>query len=285
LYFVILTIVGFMPVQRKPIRDRFSGKVAIVTGGSAGIGRATVDELCREGGAVVFTGIEQDVGQQAESELTALNLPSLFLYGDMADPEFPRRIMHEATARFGRVDYLVNNAFSFIAKGADATAEDWAQAFGVGPVAYARMASAAAEQMKKVGGGAIVNVSSISAFIAQPNRWTYNSAKGAVHTLTKCMALDFAPHGIRVNSVSPGWIWTREVLKAAGGDRARWDPIWGQFHMLARCGDPAEVAAAILFLLSDDASFITAADLPVDGGYQGMGSEGNGKVSQFAGTK
>jgi NAD(P)-dependent dehydrogenase (short-subunit alcohol dehydrogenase family) len=87
------------------------------------------------------------------------------------------------------------------------------------------------------------------------------------------MALDFAPYGVRVNSVSPGWIWTCEVLKAAGGDRAKWDPIWGQFHMLARCGDPAEVAAAILFLLSDDASFITAADLPVDGGYQGMGSE------------
>jgi NAD(P)-dependent dehydrogenase (short-subunit alcohol dehydrogenase family) len=99
------------------------------------------------------------------------------------------------------------------------------------------------------------------------------------------MALDFAPYGARVNSVSPGWIWTREGLKAAGGDRAKWDPIWGQFHMLARCGDPAAVAAAILFLLSDDASFITAADLSVDGGYQGTGSEGNGKSSQFAGTK
>jgi NAD(P)-dependent dehydrogenase (short-subunit alcohol dehydrogenase family) len=274
-----------MRSQRKPIRDRFSGKVAIVTGGSAGIGRATVDELCREGAAVVFTGIEQEVGKQAESELSALGLPALFRHGDMADPEFPIRIMQDAMAKFGRVDYLVNNAFSFISKGADATAEDWTQVLEVGPVAYARMGAAAAELMKKLGGGAIVNVSSISAFIAQPNRWTYNAAKGAVHTLTKCMALDFAPYGIRVNSVSPGWIWTREVLKAAGGDRAKWDPIWGQFHMLARCGDPAEVAAGILFLLSDDASFITAADLPVDGGYQGMGSEGNGKSSQFAGTK
>lgn len=147
------------------------------------------------------------------------------------------------------------------------------------------MGSSAAEAMRKTGGGAIVNISSISAFIAQPGRWTYNSAKGAVHTLTKCMALDFARYGIRVNSVSPGWIWTQELLKAAGGDRARWDPIWGQFHMLERCGDAIEVAAAILFLLSDDASFITAADLAVDGGYQGLGSEGTGKLSQFAGSR
>jgi NAD(P)-dependent dehydrogenase (short-subunit alcohol dehydrogenase family) len=106
-----------------------------------------------------------------------------------------------------------------------------------------------------------------------------------VHTLTKCMAMDLAPYRIRVNSVSPGWIWTREVLRAAAGDRDKWDPIWGQFHMLERCGDPIEVAAAILFLLSEDASFVTAADLPVDGGYQGLGSEGLGKNSRFAGSQ
>jgi NAD(P)-dependent dehydrogenase (short-subunit alcohol dehydrogenase family) len=273
-----------MRPQRKLIWDRFLGKVAIVTGGSSGIGRATVDELCREGASVVFTGIEREIGQRTERELSALGFPALFLHGDMADPELPDRVIQDTVARLGRVDYLVNNAFSFISKGADATTEDWTHVFEVGPIAYARMGAAAAKEMKG-GGGAIVNLSSISAFIAQPNRWTYNAAKGAVHTLTKCMALDLAPYGVRVNSVSPGWIWTREVLKAAGGDRAKWDPIWGQFHMLERCGDAVEVAAAILFLLSDDASFITAADLPVDGGYQGMGSEGNGKNSQFAGTK
>lgn len=124
-----------------------------------------------------------------------------------------------------------------------------------------------------------------SAFIAQPRRWTYNSAKGAVNTLTKCMALDLSQYGIRVNSISPGWIWTRDVLQAAGGERARWDSIWGQFHILECCGDPIEVASATLFLLSDDASFITEADLPVDGGYQALGSEGAGKLSQFAGSQ
>ena len=138
--------------------------------------------------------------------------------------------------------------------------------------------------MKASGGGAIVNVSSISARIAQPDRWTYNSAKGAVQNLTRCMALDLAPYGIRVNSVSPGWIWTREVEKAAGGNRAKWEPVWGDFHILRRLGETVEVAAAILFLLSPDASFITGADLPVDGGYQALGSEGLGNASQFAGS-
>jgi hypothetical protein len=270
--------------HREPILNRFAGKVAIVTGGSAGIGRATVEELCREGASVTFTGLESDQGAETERELTDAGWNALFLHGDMAEEAFSARIVEETASRFKRVDYLVNNAFSFNSKGLDATTEDWHRVFDVGPITYARLGTLAAEEMKKVGKGAIVNLSSISAFIAQPHRWTYNTAKGAVHILTKCMALDLAPYQIRVNSVSPGWIWTREVLRAAHGNREKWDPIWGQFHMLERCGDPVEVAAAILFLLSDDASFVTATDLPVDGGYQGLGSEGIGRNSRFAGT-
>ena len=272
-------------IRRMRNPERFAGKVAIVTGGAAGIGHATVDEFCLEGGSAVFTDIQLDPGLVAEKGWNSGGKRTLFLNGDMADHEFVDQIVEGTVERFGRVDYLVNNAFSFLAKGPGATVEDWHRTFDVGPVAYARLGSSAADAMGKTGGGAIVNVSSISAFIAQPGRWTYNSAKGAVHTLTKCMALDFAQRGIRVNSVSPGWIWTNELLKAAEGDRAKWDPVWGQFHMLERCGDPAEVAASILFLLSDDASFITAADLPVDGGYQGLGSEGIGKLSVFAGSE
>ena len=129
-----------------------------------------------------------------------------------------------------------------------------------------------------------MNLSSISAHIAQPNRWTYNGAKGAVNQLTRCMALDLAPHKIRVNTVSPGWIWTREVDKAAQGDRKKWGPIWGKFHMLRRLGEVEEVAAPVVFLCSDAASFITAAELMVDGGYIGLGSEGLGESSSFAGS-
>ncbi len=271
--------------QRRVLRDRFKGQVAIVTGGSAGIGRATVEELCKEGAAVAFTSNEEELSLAAAREMTGSGYDVLFCYGDMADEQLCRDTVRRTLAKWGKVNYLVNNAFSFLAKALDATWEDWERVLRAGPVAYAAMAQAVAEPMKQQGGGAIVNVSSISAYIAQPKRWTYNTAKGAVHTLTKCMALDLAPDGIRVNSVSPAWIWTREVDKAAGGDRAKWEPVWGQFHMMGRCGEPVEVAAGILFLLSDDASFVTGADLLIDGGYLGLGSEGLGKLSQFAGSK
>ena len=269
---------------RIPIPNRFTGKVAIVTGGSSGIGRAVVEELCREGASVAFSGIS-GIGEDTAGEIAASGGDVLFLRGDMAAEPFCRELVARTLEKWGRVDLLVNNAFSFTAKGVDSTREEWELVMQTGPMAYALMGQLVAEPMRRAGGGSIVNMSSISAFIAQPNRWTYNAAKGAVHTLTKCMALDLAPYNIRVNSVSPAWIWTREVDKAAQGDRAKWEPVWGQFHMMERCGEPIECAGPILFLLSDDASFVTAADLPIDGGYQGLGSEGIGKASKFAGSR
>ncbi|MFN8006361.1 MAG: SDR family oxidoreductase [Terriglobia bacterium] len=270
--------------NRKSIANRFAGKVAIVTGGSSGIGKAIVEELCKEGARVAFTGLSE-LGVSVAKQLTESCHEVLFFRGDMAIEQFCRDVVKQTLAKWGKVNYLVNNAFSFLAKGLESTKEDWERILHAGPIAYAVMTQEVVPSMKEQGGGSIVNMSSISAFIAQPDRWTYNAAKGAVHTLTKCMALDLAPFGIRVNSVSPGWIWTREVDKAAGGDRARWEPVWGQFHMLERCGEPVECAGPVLFLLSDDASFVTAVDLPIDGGYQGLGSEALGRSTTFAGTR
>jgi len=270
--------------QRTAIANRFQGKVAVVTGGASGIGRATLEELVREGAAAAFLDMSPS-GAELERHLTEAGHDVLFCQGDMGDEAFCRTAAGRALERWGKVNYLVNNAFSFISKGMDATRADWDRMFQTGPAAYALMTQLVAPSMREQGGGAVVNVSSISAFIAQPGRWTYNAAKGAVNTLTKCMALDLAPWGIRVNSVSPGWIWTREVEKAAVGGREKWEPLWGQYHMLERLGEAVEVAAAILFLLSDDAAFITATDLAVDGGYRGMGSEGLGRTSTFAGSR
>jgi NAD(P)-dependent dehydrogenase (short-subunit alcohol dehydrogenase family) len=269
---------------RSPIAGRFRGKVAIVTGGTHGIGYAIALELLREGAEVVVSGLPSDA-EDGRRAFASAGWAPLIVAGDLADEKFCRNVVTSTLERHRRVDFLVNNAFSFIAKGLDAAREDFERSFAVGPFAFALLTQLVAEPMKAQGGGAIVNVSSISAWIAQPNRWTYNTAKGAVAQLTRCAALDLAPYKIRVNSVSPGWIWTREVDKAAENDRVKFDPIWGQFHMLGRMGHPIEIAAPVLFLLSDDASFITGTDLPVDGGYNGLGPEGLGQNTRIAGSR
>jgi NAD(P)-dependent dehydrogenase (short-subunit alcohol dehydrogenase family) len=257
-------------------------KVAIVTGGSQGIGRACMDRLCEEGCPVVFSGIS-DQGTATAKELQAKGYKVRFVKGDMAQESFCRQIVETAVKEFGGVRLLVNNAFSFTAKGMDSTRADWDRTMNVGPIAYATMIQLVAPHMRNAGSGAVVNMSSISAHIAQPNRWTYNAAKGAVNQLTRCAALDLAPL-IRVNTLSPGWIWTREVDKAANFDRAKWGPVWGKFHMLRRLGTVEECASACAFLLSDEASFVTGTELMVDGGYCGLGSEGIGESSTFAGS-
>jgi hypothetical protein len=258
------------------------GKTAIVTGGSSGIGRACMERLCEEGVSVTFSGIS-DTGKETERELLHKGYAVQFIQGDMADESFCKKLVEETVRKWGKLNFLVNNAFSFVSKDLDATRDDWDRVMHVGPVAYATMAKYAVPYMRKAKGGAIVNMSSISAHIAQPGRWTYNSAKGAVTQLTKCMAMDLAPE-IRVNAISPAWIWTREVAKAANGDRKKWEPVWGKFHLLRRLGNVEECAGPTAFLLSDEASFITGADLFVDGGYLTMGSEGLGENSTFAGS-
>ena len=186
-----------------------------------------------------------------------------------------------------RLNYLVNCAVYFGSKGITAEKKDWDKSFDVNVSGYANMLQSCYDPMKNIKGPnckAVVNVASISAHRVQPNRWTYAATKGAIAVMTKCMALDLSNENIRVNSVSPAWVWSPEVSKAAGGDREKWEPVWGPFHMPRRLCETSEVAAAICFLLSDDASFITATDLPVDGGYMSMGPEGLGENSSFAGT-
>lgn len=276
----------FRPTPHQAIPHRFEGKVAIITGGAAGLGRAIVQEFCKEGGKVLFTDIS-DQGVIVQQQDEAAGFESSWLQGDMADEGFCQAAIAETIARYGELHYLVNNAFAFTAQSVKASTKDWMRSFSAGPLAYARMVQHAYPHMKAAGGGAIVNISSISAHIAQKDRWTYNTSKGAVEQLTKCQALDLAPYNIRVNSIAPAWTWTNETYKAAdmgGGGREKWEPIWAKYHMLNRMADPIEIARPTLFLLSDDASFITGSMLPVDGGYLSMGPEGLGETAVVAGS-
>lgn len=263
----------------------WSRKVAIVTGGASGIGAATVLEFAKAGVSVAIFDINRPLGQQWAKTLQSDGREVEFLEVDVSDAEACREGVKAVVAKWEKLDFLVNCAVSFIAKGLDATPADWERSLGVNVRGYANMVQACHAPLCAGEGKAIVNISSISAHIAQPNRWTYNATKGAIVTMSKCQALDLSADKIRVNVVSPGWIWTPEVAKAAHDDRARWEPVWGRYHMLRRLGEPKEVARAILFLCSDDASFITGAELPVDGGYLGLGSEGLGDTSTFAGSE
>ncbi len=262
----------------------WKSKVAIVTGAASGIGAATAREFALGGATAVVFDINEASGLQVVAQLRAEGHQAEFRRVDVSDEDACRAAVTQIAGQLGRVDYLVNCAVSFISKGMGVTTAEWERSLGVNVRGYANMVQSCFEPMKAVGGGAIVNIASISAHIAQPDRWTYNACKGAIVAMSKCQALDLAPHHIRVNIVSPGWIWTPEVAKAANGDRAKWEPVWGRYHMLRRLGEPREVARAVLFLCSDDASFITGAELPVDGGYLGLGSEGLGDTSTFAGT-
>ncbi len=265
--------------------QRFADRVAIVTGAASGIGEATVRSFAREGAHCVLIDINEEGGEAVARSIRQNGGEARFVAADVSKIEDCRRAVERAVAAFDTVHYLVNCAVSFIAKGLEVTPEEWRRSLSVNVQGGANMVQMVVPEMRRAGGGAIVNVASISGYIAQPDRWTYNATKGAILTLTKCQALDLSPDNIRVNSVSPGWTWTPEVAKAAAGDREKWEPIWGRFHMLRRLADAREVAMPILFLCSEDASFITAADLAVDGGYLGLGSEGLGESSSFAGSE
>ena len=263
----------------------WAGRAAIVTGAASGIGAATAAEFVRRGVTVGLFDIDGVKGRAQEDRFRVEGGRALFSRVDVADPEACRTAVQAFCEQVGRLDYLVNNAASFLSKGMDATTEEWDHALSVNVRGYAQMATSCFAPMKAAGGGAIVNLSSISGHIAQANRWTYNACKGAILSMTRCMALDMAPAGIRVNSVSPGWTWTPEVAKAAVGGREKWEPAWGRFSMLRRLAEAEEIARPILFLCSDDASFITGADLPVDGGYLALGTERDGTDSVFEGSR
>jgi dihydroanticapsin dehydrogenase len=252
--------------------NRLDGKVAIVTGGADGIGRATCELFAAEGCAVVIADVNAEKGQALSREIAGRGGRALFLETNVADEASIVRMVGEAVNAFAGIDILVNNAAIFVLKGIDATVEEWRQILDVNVIGVSLVTKHVVPEIRKAGGGAIVNLGSISSFIAQPQFVTYNATKAAIATMTRCMALDLAPDNIRVNAVCPGTVWTQIVERLSreqGMDRQAADAAaaWGGACLMKRIADPSEIAKAILFLASDDASYVTAAHLMVDGGY------------------
>ncbi len=246
------------------------GNTAVVTGGSTLIGQAVVRELHGHGMSVAVADIDAGRGEALASELGPR---VLFSRTDVTDDAQIARFVAETTDRFGRVKALVNLACTYTDEGFGSPRDDWLAALDVNVVSMVMVAKAVHPHLVAEGGGAVVNFASISSKVAQTGRWLYPVSKAAIVQLTRNMAMDLAPDKIRVNSVSPGWTWSKVMVELTGDDRAKTDRVAAPFHLLGRAGDAEEVAHVVSFLLSDDASFVTGADWAVDGGYSAMGPE------------
>ncbi|MCB5906171.1 SDR family oxidoreductase [Streptomyces pinistramenti] len=247
----------------------FADTVCVVTGGASGIGRATACAFAAAGAHVLLVDRDAETMRETAKELAGTAVTTVT--GDISRQVDCRAAARAAQAVGLPVRALVNCAATFLARAEQARPEEWDRSLGVNVKGSALMTAALAPALRRARGAAVVNVASISGHIAQPGQWTYSAGKGALLALTRCQALDLADGGIRVNSVSPGLVWTPEVERMTGGDRERWGPVLGGHHILRRVGEPAEIAAAVLFLCGPGATFITGADLPVDGGYLAMG--------------
>lgn len=250
--------------------NRLKDKVAIVTGGAAGIGQATAVLFAEEGAKVVVADLDKTAGEKTVDQIEKSGGEAIFVGTDVSDEKAVRRVCDQTVKRFSKLNILVNNAATFILKGIEAEVEDWERSLRVNVIGASLMSRYAVEKMKQTGGGAIVNLSSISAFIAQPLFVTYSATKAALLQMTRNMAMDLAPLNIRVNCVCPGTILTRATqdhMKRIGMSFEQFLAQEAPAHLLNRVGQPREVAYAILFLASDEASFITGTHLMVDGGY------------------
>lgn len=246
------------------------GKSAIVTGGGNGIGRAIALLFADQGAKVLVADIEDEAGSSVVDEINQKGGDAVFHHTDIANESSAESAIQSAVAAFGTVNILINNAAAFVfGKVEDVTTADWDRVLGVNVRGPANCVRAVLPVLRDNGGGSIVNLASVSSFIAQPEFIPYNASKGAVLQLTRCLALDLAVDNIRVNAVCPGTIHTRATethINALGLNREQALIEFGEDSPMKRVGKPEEVAQGVLFLASDAASFITGEHLVIDGG-------------------
>lgn len=253
--------------------NRLAEKVCIITGGALGIGRACCERMAGEGARVAIFDILDEPGEALAAALQACGYQARYWHVDVSDESAVRRAIEDVAAHFGRIDCLVNNAgISGTTKPThEVTEAEWDRVMAVNVKGVFFCVKHVIAHLKRAGGGSIVNLCSIYGLVGAADVPPYHASKGAVRLMTKTDALIYAPERIRVNSIHPGFIWTPMVehhLLASGATdvtaaRAEVDKL----HPLGHMGEPDDIAWGAVYLASDEARFMTGAELVIDGGY------------------
>ena len=245
---------------------RLEGKVALITGGAHGMGAEECRLFAREGARVVIADVREDDGRQVEAEITEAGGEAMFVLLNVSDEANWESAVRDTVTRFGKLDVLVNNA-GVTGSGEPnyASSETWDRLMDINAKGQFLGTNYAIPEMVKAGGGSIVNISSISGMVGQEyTHPAYNASKGAVRLLTKATAVQHAKSNIRINSVHPGVL---PPMLNSSERRAQFQDDMVKAVPMGREGLPIEVAYAVLFLASDEASYITGTELMVDGGF------------------
>jgi len=248
---------------------RLEGKVAFITGAGRGIGRAIAHKMAAEGAAVVVAELDALSGKSVADELAASGHRALSVTTDITRESDVQQAIDQTVAHFGKLDILVNNAgITFRYEATTMTEDQWHAAMDVDVKGVWLCCKHAIPHMQAHGGGSIVNISSVHAHTTAAKHFPYGAAKAAVLGLTRSLALDYGPQNIRVNAICPGWVRTEavEAWIQSQPDPAAYEARILSFQPVRRIGTPAEIANLVAFIASDEASYMTGAELVIDGG-------------------
>ena len=249
---------------------RLKSKKVIVTGGASGIGRSICTVFAAEGASVVVADIDESGSIETVSQIQSEGGQAIAITTDVSSEESVAKMVLASASFLGGIDILVNDAAAFVFGSLEnVSLQDWEKVFGVNVIGASNTIKHSLPYLKDSASPNIVNIASVSGFIAQPAFVPYNASKGALLQLTRCLAMDLSEFKVRVNAVCPGAIYTPATERHIAFENADRDEFLekaGEESFLKRVGQPEEVAYAALFLASDEASFITGTELVVDGG-------------------